>query len=94
MPVLSKYLIGVSHTFSNGKARRADNPRGRKRAVAHYLSESGNHFKETIREIDFYFKKYLVRKWKRRKAYCFECKNVFVALVKNDKDQVECPNCL
>jgi len=31
--------------------------------------------------------------WKRRKAFCFECQNIFDAYIKNDKDQVECPYC-
>jgi hypothetical protein len=31
--------------------------------------------------------------WKKRKAYCFECQNIFDAYIKNDKDQVECPYC-
>jgi len=31
--------------------------------------------------------------WKKRKAYCFECQNIFDAYLKNDNDQVECPDC-
>ena len=31
--------------------------------------------------------------WKKRKAYCFECQNIFDAYLKNDNDQVECPYC-
>jgi len=31
--------------------------------------------------------------WKKRKAYCFECQNIFDAYIKNDNDQVECPDC-
>ncbi len=88
------YFIGVSEEFNNNKARRANPTRDRKRKMAHYLSESGDHTRKKVGKANFYFKKYFVRKWKRRKAYCFECKNVFQALVKNDKDQIECPYCI
>jgi len=90
---MSMYLVGVSKTFNNYKARRADKTRDRKRKMAFYFSESGHIHSETVNFWEFYYKKYFVRKWKRRKAICFECKNVFTALIKNDKDQIKCPFC-
>ena len=91
---MSMYLVGVSHTFNNYKARRADPTRDRKRKMAFYVSESGHIHSEVIGFWEFYFKKYFVKKWRRRKAFCFICQNFFEALVKSNKDEVECPNCL
>ncbi len=87
------YLIGVSRE-SNNVSKRSSTPwRSPRYEVAFYLSESGAFHRERINKITYYYLKYLTKKWKKRKFICENCSNSFTGYIKNEGDQVECPNC-
>ena len=90
------YLIGVCKAYQNVSSRVIARSRPKTLQVAFYLSESGLELRKiTIKsKIKFYFLKYFVKKWKKRKFYCLECGNGYQSLVKGKKIVGECEFCI
>ena len=87
-------LHGVSSVYSNVSKRRIATSRHQNTKMAYYFSESGSISKKRINKITFYYLKYFVKKWKKRKFVCEECSYIFQALIKSKNDTVDCPKCL
>ena len=87
------YFIGVSKVSNNVHKRNSPYRRPPLHEVAYYFSESGIINRKKISKIKFYYYKYFKTKWKKRKFICENCSNSFQGLIKNEGDQVDCPNC-
>ena len=87
------YFTGV-YKVSNNVSKRSRAPKQSPRhEVAFYISESGVINRQKISKLKFYYLKYFKKKWKKRKFICENCSHSFQGLIKNEGDQVECPNC-
>jgi len=87
---MSKLTLSVSKVYKNGNHHKhhSAKPHWRRYFFDTFEQKFGAEYVSAIKAI--FFKRHI---YKRRKAYCFECKSIFVAYVKNDKEQVICPYC-
>ena len=91
-----EYVISIAKRYNHARTHYKD-PRNRgikgaKRVLGIYvINENGNlRFRKISRLMIPYYR---TRLWKRRRFYCFGCKNKFVGLIKKDTDILECPYC-
>ncbi len=88
---MTKKTIGVYKSFQNS-GNRNHRDKTKKKWCRYFLDLDEEKFgTEWVSPIKAMTLKLNI--WKKRKAYCFECQNIFDAYIKNDNDQVECPDC-
>ena len=87
---MSKLTLSVSKVYKNGNNHKhhCAKKHWRRYYFDTYDEKFGAEYVSGIKAM-----KLKLNIWKRRKAYCFECQNIFDAYIKNDNDQVECPYC-
>jgi len=87
---MTKLTLSVSKVYKNGNHHKhhSAKPHWRRYYYDNFEEKMGAEYVSAIKAI--FFKRHI---YKRRKSWCFECRSLFVAYVKNDKEQVECPYC-
>jgi len=92
---VSKITLSVCKVYRN-TGRFRFHRKKTKTAWKHYFLEEDEPDKwkfntEWVDSITAQFLK--LKKWHKRKFICPECFTIFPAYVKNDRTEVECPNC-
>ena len=88
---MSKITLSVCKVFKNSGSLRFHREKTRKH-WKHYFIEDGKFGTEWINSIKAQFLK--TQKRKQLKFICLECSAVFLALVKSNTNEVECPFCI
>ena len=86
-------VISVSRTYHNAQSRRKKwgKPRCKPFWVAYILDDNENFVRKRISPLLVPFYKSQIRR--RRILFCPDYENLFVAYVKSDTEEVDCPFC-
>jgi len=92
---MRKITLAVSYVYKNGGRFRSHRKKTKKAWKHYYVIEDEPNelefYTEWVNSIKAQFLK--LRKWHLRKFWCPECRQVFPAVVKNDRMKVKCPYC-
>ncbi len=91
-----EYVISIAKRYNHARTHYKD-PRNRGIKGAkpmfgiYFINEEGKlRFRRISRLMVPYYR---TRLWKRRVMICLECGNKFLALIKKENDDVDCPYC-
>ena len=85
-----KRVISVSKTYKH-RGLRQHRDSTKKFWFVYYYDEEMNFCSEQVSFAKAMF--YKGRLWHRMKFICLECGRVFMGIVRNKKDAIECPYC-